>query len=67
MVPVDRERFIMVEIIGRIIAETCFRRKVGIWSRSHCLLGESCKSLTISSIDAGGNDHKTLGVSGGLE
>ena len=28
-VPVDRERFIMVLIIGRIVAETCFRRKVG--------------------------------------
>ena len=61
-VPVDRERFTMVIIIGKIVAETCFRRKVGIGSRSHCLLGEACKSLAISSIDAGGNDDKTLGV-----
>ena len=58
-VPVDRERFIMVVII-RIVAEICFRRKVGIESRSHCLLGEACKSLAIPSIDAGGNDDKTL-------
>ena len=29
-VPVDRERFTMVVIIERIVAETCFRRKVGI-------------------------------------
>ena len=27
-VPVDRKRFTMVVIIGRIVAETCFRRKV---------------------------------------
>ena len=25
----DRERFIMIVIIGRIVADTCFRRKVG--------------------------------------
>ena len=61
----DRERFTMVVIIGRIDAETCFRRKVGIGSRSHCLLGEACKSLAISSIDAERNDDKTLGVRGG--
>ena len=66
-VPVDRERFIIVVIIGSIVAETCFRRKVGIGSRSDCLLGEACKSLAISSIDAGGNDDNTLGVRGGLE
>ena len=66
-VPVDRERLTMVVIIGRIVAETCFRKKVGIGSRSHCLLGEACKSSAISSIDAGGNDDKTLGVRGGLK
>ena len=37
----DRERFTMVIIIGRIFAETCFMRKVGIGSKSHCLLGEA--------------------------
>ena len=63
-VPVDREIFTMVVIIGRIVAETCFRRKMAIRSRSHCLLGEACKRLAISSIDAGGNDDKTLGVRG---
>ena len=64
-VPVDWERFTMVVIIGRIVAETCFIKKVGIGSRSHCLLGEACKSLAISSIDVGRNDDKTLGVRGG--
>ena len=66
-VPVDRERLTMVVIIGRIVAETSFRRKVGIGSMLHCLLGEACKSLAISSIDAGGNDDNTLGGRGGLE
>ena len=63
-VHVDWERLIMVVIIGRINAETCFRRKVGIGSRSHCLIGEAFKSLAISSIYAGGNDDNTLGVRG---
>ena len=66
-VPVDRERLTMVVIIGRIVAETYFRRNVGIGSRSHCLLGEACKSLAISSIAAGENDDNTLGGRGGLE
>ena len=66
-VSVDRERLTMVVIIGRIVAETSFRRNVGIGSRSHWLLGEACKSLVISSIDAGGNGDNTLGGIGGLE
>ena len=61
-VPVDGERFTMVVIIGRIVAETCFRRKVRMGSRSHCLLGEACTILAISLTDAGGNDYKTLGI-----
>ena len=38
----------MVVIIGRLVAETCFRRKMGIGSRSRCILGVACKSLAIS-------------------
>ena len=34
----------MVVIIGRIVAETCFRRNVGIGSKSHFLLGQACKN-----------------------
>ena len=63
-VPVDRERFTMVVIIGRIVAETCFMRRVGIGSSSHCLLGEACKSFAISIIDAGGNHDNSLGGRG---
>ena len=63
-VPVYREIFNMVVIIGRIVEGTCFRRKVGIGSRVHCLLGEACTRLAISSIDAREND-KTFGIRGG--
>ena len=42
--------------------EVCFRRKVGIGSRSPYLLREACKRLVISLIDARGNDDTTLGV-----
>ena len=40
---------------------------MGIRSRSYCLLGDACKSLAISSIDAGGHDDNSLGVRGGIE
>ena len=56
-----------VVIIGRIVAETCFITEAEIGSMSHCLLGEACKILAISSIDAGGNDDNTLVVRGGFE
>ena len=52
----DRERFTMVVIMGRIVTKTWLMRKVGIGSRSHCLLGEAYTSLAILLIDAGGND-----------
>ena len=65
-VAVEMERLTMVVSIGRIVAETCFRMKVRIGSRSHCLLVEPCKSLAISSTDAGENEN-TLGVRVGLE
>ena len=58
-VPVDRKRFTMVVIIGRIVAETCCMMKVGIGFRSHCLLGEACRSLAILLIDAGLNYDMT--------
>ena len=45
-VAVDMDRFTVVVIIERIVAETCFRRKVVIGSRSHCLLGEACKKFS---------------------
>ena len=62
---IDRERFTMVDIIGRIVAETYFRRKVEMRSKSHCLLREACKSLAMSLIHSGVNDYKTRSRRGG--
>ena len=42
-VPADVERFIMVVMMGTIVAETFFRRKVGIGSKSHCLFERHAK------------------------
>ena len=53
-------------IKGRIVAEMYYTRKVGIESRSHCLLRETCKSVVISVIDAGRNDDNNLRVRGCL-
>ena len=59
---VYKKWFTMVVIIGRIVADTCFWRKAGMSLRQHWLLGEACKSLTMSLIDEGGNYDKTLWV-----
>ena len=45
-VPVDRERLTMVVIIGRIVAETSFRRNVGIGSWSHCLFSRGMQEFS---------------------
>ena len=65
-VPVNRERFTAIVIIGRIVSKTWFRRKEGIGSSLHCLLGEACKSLAISLIDVGGNDDKFFSSNRGI-
>ena len=59
-VPVVKEMLTIVVIIGRMVDETCFKRKVGMGSRSHWLFGEACTILKISSILAGGNDEKAV-------
>ena len=43
----ERQLVVMVVIIGRIVAKTCFGRKVGMGSRSNCLFEEACKSFAI--------------------
>ena len=52
LLTVDREIVTMVVVIGRIVAEICFKRKMRIGSRSYWLLAEACRSLAISVIDA---------------
>ena len=66
-VPVEIERLTMLVIVGTMIFETCLRRTVWMGSRSHCLLGESCRSLCISSMVAGLKDGNDAGIYGGSE
>ena len=47
-----------------MVIEKCFIEEDGNSSQSCRLLGEVCKSLAISLIDAEGNDDNTLGVRG---
>ena len=54
----------MVVMVGGIAAETCFRRKVRIGSRSYCLIGKASRSLEILLIVVGGKDEQTLGLEG---
>ena len=39
--PLVQEKLTMVEIIVRMVDETCFKRKVEMESRSHSLFGEA--------------------------
>ena len=63
-VPVVNEKLTMVLMIGGMVDEICFKRKVEMESRSLCLLEEAWKILEISSILAGGKDEKTVGLCG---
>ena len=48
----------MLVIVGRRTDEHCFRREVGIGSKSQLVSGESDRSLEISSMVTGANDEK---------
>ena len=52
-------------IVGRRIDEHCFRRDVGIGSKSQLVSGESDSSLEISSLVTGAKEEKCGGVTGG--
>jgi len=62
---VERDRLMMLVIVGRRTDEHCFRREVGIGSKSQLVSGESDRSLEISSMVAGANEEKFDGVTGG--
>ena len=51
--------------IGKRTDEHCFRREVGIGSKSQLVSGESVSSLEISSIVTGATVEKCGGVTGG--
>ena len=47
---VERDRLMILVIVGRRTDEHCFRREVGIGSKSQLVSGESKSSLEISSM-----------------
>ena len=49
-------------IVGRRTDEHCFKREVGIGSKSQLVSGESDSSLEISSIVTGAKEEKCGGV-----
>jgi len=54
----------MLVIVGTRSAEHYLRSQVGIWSESHCLLGQLNKILDISDSEAGLKVEKSGGVFG---
>ena len=62
---VERDRLMILVIVGSRTDEHCFRRKVGIRSKSQLVSGESDSSLEISSIVTGAKEEKCGGVTGG--
>ena len=49
--PMDKQRLIILVIMGTRIAAQSFNKEVGIGSSSHCLLGRDCNRLYISVSD----------------
>ena len=67
-VHVDRERFIIFVIVGRIVAKTCFRRtEGGIRVKVTLFIRRGMQMFSHFVTRCRKNDDKTLGVRGGLE
>jgi len=64
-VPVERERLIMLVMVGRRVDLHCLRRVVGMGSRSEDESGELVKRIAISSIVAGWKNERFGGGNGG--
>ena len=62
---VERDRLMILVIVGRRTDEHYFRREVGIGSKSQLVSGESDSSLEISSIVTGAKEEKCGRVTGG--
>ena len=62
---VERDRSMIMVIVGRKTDEHCFRREVGIGSKSQLVSGESDSSLEISSMVTRAKEEKCGGVPGG--
>jgi hypothetical protein len=64
--PVDKERLIILVMIGTRTDEHSFSKEVGIGSRSHCLFGRECNKLDTSVSDVGWKaDNDDRGGKGG--
>ena len=62
---VERDRLMILVIVGRRTDEQLFRREVGIGSKSQLVSGESVSSLVISSIVTRAKEGKCGGATGG--
>jgi len=63
--PVERDRLMMLVIVGSRIWEHCFKRDVGIGSKSQLAVGDWEKSLETSSLVTQVKDETFGGVNGG--
>ena len=61
----ERDRLMILVIVGRRTDEHCFKREVGIGSKSQLVSGESVRNLEISSIVTEAKVEKCGGVTGG--
>ena len=61
---VERDRLMILMIVGRRTDEHCFRREVEIGSKSQLVSGESVSRLEISSMVTGAKVEKCGGVTG---
>ena len=62
---VERDRLMILVIVWRRTDEHCFRREIGIGSKSQLVSGESYGKLEIASIVTGAEEEKCGGVTGG--
>jgi len=63
--PVERDRLMMLVIVGSRIWEHCFKRDVGTGSKSLLVSGDWERSLETSSVVTQVKDEKLSGVKGG--
>jgi len=64
--PVDKERFIILVMMGTRIDAQSFNKEVGMGSSSHCLFGRECKRFETSVSEVGWKiDNDDRGGEGG--
>ena len=66
-IPEESDLLTISVMVDIIVVEICLSKIVGIGSSSHCLLGDSWRSLEISRVVAGRKRGKGVGLCGGLK